>query len=360
MKTISQLDPNFKTAPALPGGNYVNIDEPPFRVYGVQKDEVGYYRMTPSVAERVNEGVIGLNRNTAGGVVKFRTNATTLSLRAERPVESYAVQHMTMVASAGFNAYCGTQLLGSFFPCLCYENGNFVFGSFSGQIDFAGASSLKDAEGFFDVTLYMPLYGGYGDISLCVPEGFEFRATEPFPNAKPIVFYGSSITQGACTDAPGNAYINILSRRLNRYCLNLGFSGSARAEDAMIEYLAGLDMSIFVLDYDHNAPTTEHLRNTHEKLFQAVRNAHPNIPIVMASSIPWLPIGRYDPTRREIIRQTYEHAVAKGDKNVYFIDGASFFESVPFDYCTVEGCHPNTLGMYLMAEGFYAVLKDLV
>lgn len=79
----------------------------------------------------------------------------------------------------------------------------------------------------------------------------------------------------------------------------------------------------------------------------------------MASSIPWYPVGRYDPSRREIVRRTYEHAVARGDKNVYFLDGASFFEEVPYDLCTIEGIHPNTMGMYLMAEGFYKVLKDI-
>lgn len=63
--------------------------------------------------------------------------------------------------------------------------------------------------------------------------------------------------------------------------INLGFSGNAKAEDTMIKYIKGLDMSIFVYDYDHNAPTVEHLRATHNKMFVAIREAHPDLPILI-------------------------------------------------------------------------------
>ena len=43
----------------------------------------------------------------------------------------------------------------------------------------------------------------------------------------------------------------------------------------MTAYIAGLKMSAFVLDYDHNAPTPAFLSQTHEKLFRAVRAARP-------------------------------------------------------------------------------------
>ena len=40
-------------------------------------------------------------------------------------------------------------------------------------------------------------------------------------------------------------------------------------------------MSCFVYDYDHNAPTLEHLENTHEKMFNTIRKAKPDLPILM-------------------------------------------------------------------------------
>ena len=60
----------------------------------------------------------------------------------------------------------------------------------------------------------------------------------------------------------------------------------------------------------------------------------------------------------EIIRQTYENALAAGDKNVYFIDGSKIYEG--FDDATVEGCHANDLGFWLQAGAVEKVLKKLL
>lgn len=98
---------------------------------------------------------------------------------------------------------------------------------------------------------------------------------------KPVVYYGSSITQGACASRPGNCYESILSRRLDCDYINLGFSGSAKGEDAIVDYIIGLDMSVFVMDYDYNAPTPEHLEKTHSKMFKAIRAEHPTLPIII-------------------------------------------------------------------------------
>ncbi len=59
------------------------------------------------------------------------------------------------------------------------------------------------------------------------------------------------------------------------------------------------------------------------------------------------PIGEADKKRRDVIKATYENTLASGDKNVYFIDGADL--NVTGD-ATVDGCHPNDLGFYRMAE----------
>lgn len=146
---------------------------------------------------------------------------------------------------------------------------------------------VPDEEGFYELTLYFPLYGAYREVSLSVPDGYEFRASAAsFKNEKPVVFYGSSISQGGCAPSPGMGYTNIISRKHNLYCMNLGFSGSAKAEPAMNDYLASLDMSAFVLDYDHNAPNAAYLAETHEKLFKTVRRRIRQLPILIISSIP--------------------------------------------------------------------------
>lgn len=180
------------------------------------------------------------------------------------------------------------------------------------------------------------------------------EAPTPYIDKKPMVYYGSSITQGACASRPGNCYQGYICRAFNCDYINLGFSGNAKAEDEIIEYIKSLDMSIFVCDYDHNAPSAEHLKNTHEKMFKAIREAHPDIPIIIMSAPIWNPSGAWK-ERRDIVEQTYKNARATGDENVYFIDGKALM-SLCENNGTVDNCHPTDLGFYSMAQ----VLGDLI
>jgi len=118
-----------------------------------------------------------------------------------------------------------------------------------------------------DILINFPLYNPVDEAFTGLDEDAELLPAAEYAHEKPVVFYGSSITQGACASHPGNAYCNILSRRLNTNNINLGFSGGCHGEDAMAEYLAALDMSVLVYDYDHNAESAEELQRTHERAF---------------------------------------------------------------------------------------------
>ena len=70
---------------------------------------------------------------------------------------------------------------------------------------------------------------------------------------------------------------------------------------------------------DYNAPDAAHLQKTHEAFFRIIREAQPELPIIIVS-------GPRDNTanaikRRDIVKATYDRAVAAGDKHVYFVDG---------------------------------------
>ena len=126
----------------------------------------------------------------------------------------------------------------------------------------------------------------------------------------------------------------------------------------MAHYINGViketGADIFCYDYDHNAPDKEHLLKTHEPFFKMIRAENPDIPVIMVSKPD--PIGEEDEKRRDIIKATYENALASGDKNVYFIDGADL--GVTGD-ATVDGCHPNDLGFYRMAEKIGDVIEKI-
>src|SRR5690606_21637774 len=101
-----------------------------------------------------------------------------------------------------------------------------------------------------EATLNFPLYNGVNRVQVGLLPGAEVLPPTPFALPKPILFYGSSITQGGCASRPGNAYCQMVARRFDAECLNFGFSGSARGELAMAEVLASLDPAVLVLDYD--------------------------------------------------------------------------------------------------------------
>ena len=116
-------------------------------------------------------------------------------------------------------------------------------------------------------------------------------------------------------------------------------------------------MSVYVMDYDHNAPTAEHLEKTHEKMYKCVRAAQPELPIIMVSC-PECRLTEDQVKRRAIIRATYDRAIADGDENVYFIDGSTLTWRFGGDSGTVDGCHPNDLGFMCMAVGIGEVVKQ--
>ena len=117
-------------------------------------------------------------------------------------------------------------------------------------------------------------------------------------------------------------------------------------------------MSVFVYDYDHNAPTPQFLKETHESMFNIIRNARPDIPIIMLSR-PKIKLVSTDVERMEVISQTYLNAKEKGDNNVYFLSGAQLMEMAGNDG-TVEHTHPNAMGFFSMAKAVSEILKKII
>jgi hypothetical protein len=141
--------------------------------------------------------------------------------------------------------------------------------------------------------------------------------------------------------------------------VNLGFSGSCHGEPAAAAYMASLDMSVFVCDFDHNAPDANELRANHYNLYKTIRAAHPDLPyVIVTKPIRWdNDNGR---ERHAVIMETYTRAIAEGDKHVYFVDGNDFFPADLGTSCTVDCCHPTDLGFASMAQAVGDVLEKIL
>ena len=209
-------------------------------------------------------------------------------------------------------------------------------------------------------TLNMPHFAEVKQLSVGVAKGRRMERGLCYRNDRPVLFYGSSITHGAAAGRPGNTYENFISQRYYLHYRNLGFAGNAKGEPAMAEYVADCEMLAFVCDYDHNAPSVEHLAQTHYPFYETVRRKHPEIPYIMVSKPDFFRDPINNAKRRAVILESYNKAIASGDRNVYFIDGETLFDGDCSESCTSDGCHPNDLGFYRMANKIGSVLAQVL
>ena len=212
-------------------------------------------------------------------------------------------------------------------------------------------------------TINFPVHAVVESLEIGLAPEATIKEAIPYRDIKPVIFYGSSIVHGSVSSRPGNIYPTILSRELNLDFMNIGFSGNAKGEPVLAEYLATLPMSIFVCDYDHNAPTVEHLEETHYRFYEIIREKNPDVPYIMITRpYYWTSIRNSEDIlkRRDVIMSSYIKARKSGDKNVYFIDGMSF-NVAPHQYeLTVDDVHPNDSGFVRMADSIGTVIRHIL
>ena len=323
----------------------------PIRIYGLYKPTEGtrFVRIPEPIAEATSNGVREMNLYPAGGRMTFSTDSPYIMVHAVEPTV-YVMPHMARSGNSGFDAYIDDGKMqtycGTFFPNVRES-----------QPYFSSINSRTNYGEMKNYVLNFPLYEHLDSVYIGVAPDAHFAAYDgAYTDDLPIVFYGSSITQGGCVSRPGIAYEGYISRRFRRDYINLGFSGSGKAEDTIVDYMAGLEMSMFVSDYDHNAPNPEYLEATHHKMYRKIRAAHPDIPYIMITCPDCDRNPADADARRDVVKRSYEQAIAEGDKNVYFIDGRTLFGDVCRDECTVDFTHPNDIGHYRMGK----VIGDLI
>lgn len=334
--------------PSIPGMTFLDPLQPPFSVHGLvierDGDRATWHRLPKDIIGEINDTVTRLASYTSGGRIRFATDAARVCVRV-KPSNPEFRSNMTDAATVGCDLYVDGEFVEAVFS---WERGTNVY-----------ERTVNLPSGTHEIMIHLPLYSTVESVVVGVSDGASVAPAKPYRITKPILFYGSSITHGVSASRPGLAYPAMLSRWLDADIINLGLSGNCKGERILADYFAGLDISAFVLDYDHNAPTVQHLIDTHEPFFKVIRAAKPNLPIIMVSR----PNTANSPDwreRRDVVRRTYENAKAAGDVNVYFIDGSELFGSDDRDACVIDGTHPNDLGFYRMAQGIYQVLRDVV
>ncbi len=308
----------------------------------------------PARAEgKVDGSVHRLSQNSAGINVRFVTDAPAMSVRWTLRNSSTYMHHMTPLVHSGFDLYARDgerwRWLGFASPAGAPDN----------EKELVSDIPAERRE----YRLYLPAYNGVLKAELGVPAGsvVEAAPARPAERAKPIVFYGTSITQGGCASRSGMLYSSILSRRLDRPALNLGFSGNGRMQEPVVELLCELDAAVFVLDNLPNMQADE-ITERAKPTVLALRAAHPGTPIILAEdrdySAAWLKAGSAarNHSSRAALRAAYEELVAEGVKGLYYIEGPPQLGDE--DGVTVDGSHLTDLGMVRLSDSFEPVIRQ--
>lgn len=311
----------------------------------------------PARAEAlVREPVWRLSRDSAGVAVRFTSDAERISARWSLTSAQLAMPHMAATGVSGLDLYVrdaehGWRWLGTGQPRA--QEGNVA----------VLASGIPPAAR--EYLLYLPLYNGVRSLELGVPAGRTLEPAAPRPEGRrrPIVFYGTSITQGACASRPGMAHPAILGRRLGRPVVNLGFSGNGRLELELAELLGELDAAAFVVDCLPNL-RAEQVRERTVPFVRALRELRPQTPILLVEDRSYA--GAFlraeqrerNDSSRAALREGYQALLLEGVTGLAYLEGDALLGEDGEG--TVDSSHPNDLGFARMADAFQPALEALV
>jgi lysophospholipase L1-like esterase len=324
---------------------------------GWQETKAPYDRLPAKAEGVVREPVWNLSRRSAGMAVPFVTDAKAIQGRWTLISESLALPHMPATGVSGLDLYVKTD-----------------------KIDWhwlgAGRPSAKGVNqqaqlvsglppGKREYLLYLPLYNGVSSVEIGLPKENALAKADPRPvsEQKPIVFYGTSITQGGCASRPGMVHTAILGRRLNRPVINLGFSGNGKMEAEMAQLLAELDPALYVIECVPNMSAQEVSDRT-EPLVRTLRKAHAQTPILLVEDPNYahlflLPDAKQRTLeRRAALRKVYDRLKADKVDNLHYLAGDKLYGDD--GEATVDGVHATDLGFLRLAEGMQPVLAKLL
>ena len=181
---------------------------------------------------------------------------------------------------------------------------------------------------------------------------------------KPLVFYGTSITQGGCASRPGLAHTNIISRELGQECINLGFSGNGHLENSIGNIMSDIDASLYVVECMYNADK-EMIKERTKPLIKAIR-ANPqskNTPIVFMEQAV-IDMGHLNTEfissvmeKNEELNKQIQGTIREGERDLFIIKHTGAIDED--SEATVDGIHFNDLGFQRYADHFLKNVKDL-
>jgi len=324
------------------------------------KEVKNFYDRLPARAEKiVRNEVWELSQNSAGLSLRFRSNANEMIVRY-LVTGKKEFPHMPATGVSGVDLYAKNSD-GKWLWCA----GKFSFGD-TIVYHYKGMFSKDEYENAFDYTLYLPLYNSVKWLEINVPDSSLFTPL-PARKEKPILIYGTSIAQGGCATRPGLAWTNILSRKLDRPVINLGFSGNGRLEKELIDLIAEVGAKLYVLDCLPNLGpenvTLEELKKRIAASVKELKSKRPDIPVLLTDHDGYTdeeinPGSKEEPRILNAVqKQEFDSLTATGTKNIYLLTKNEIGQNIE---TTVDGTHPNDIGMMRYADAYEKKIRAII
>ena len=323
---------------------------------GFDNTELYYSRLPEDMKARTRKGVWDLGLNSAGLAIRFSTNSKAIGIRWTL-LNYFIMHHMAGTGIRGIDLYRldeneHWQFIGTAIP--------------NGKDTTKTQMVVSDMDGRdHDYMAYLPLYDGVTRVEIGVTKdaqiGQPHRDVLVKGQGKPIVFYGTSITQGGCASRPGMVYTSIVSRALQKECVNLGFSGNARMDMSIAEMMARIDADQYVIACLENC-TIKMMRDSAWNFLTYLGKKHPDTPIYLVEHI-WF-------SQASVSKGVHDQIA---EKNKYWYElylklrneGYDNFRYISADGLTgpdgegaVDGTHQTDLGFLRMSEEFLRHLRQ--
>ena len=313
-----------------------------------------YTRLPQRAQADVSPALWNLSQQSAGLSLQFRTDAAQVTVKYV-VTGNLAMPHMPTTGVSGLDLYTISRT-GQWSREMAsgYHFGDTC--SFSFNMLRNGCSAGEALE----YALFLPLYNGVKFLEVGIPEKCSMQWI-PQSTEKPIVVYGTSITQGACASRPGMAWANILARKLNKPLINWGFSGNGKLETGMLNIVSEVDAELFILDCLPNLFKAPYIGELSKRITDAVMliRSKQSAPIVLVDHAS----GSFDKGNlhtqkaNTISQETYKALQAAGVKNLHYITAQeiNLAEDALVDYI-----HPSDYGMEQIATAYAKKIRTIL
>jgi lysophospholipase L1-like esterase len=311
-----------------------------------------YDRLPAYMKDSLREQVWHLSKHTAGLALRFYSNTQALHIRQKNRFNT-SMPHMTGTGARGIDVYVRGN---------SNEPWRWAASTKPDSAEWRGTLLSGMTTQTREYIVYLPAYDGIDSLWIGINAHAEWKPAKSTAGS-PIVFYGTSITQGCSASRPGMVPTNLMGRRLDQHIINLGFSGNGTLDMPLARFLTQTRLSCLVLDCTPNLQV-EQIRVRTLRFVSYIKNKKPHLPVVLVGNAGhqnrWLASNHQQNYRskNQELKKAFEILQQRGHTNLHFIHGKKLLGD---DYeGTVDGVHYTDLGFMRYAKTLLPVIQKVV